>query len=172
MCLRSTYYEGKTYAEAFGGNDLGIFGKKHLEVDKEGRTKASFNQSSNNLRLLRLADIYLMLAEAELMNNNGASTPAAVEAVNRVRRRVDMPEFTTLTMQDIMDERVKELTLEWSRYYDLLRWGMVRERIVDTPGIKSNAATVLDAYQPGREYLNLPAGDLGIYPNLQPNPGY
>jgi len=171
--LKSTYFEGKNYVDAFGGSGLGVFGKKYLEVDKYAR--ASFNSSNNNLRLLRLADIYLMLAEAELKNNGGNSTTAAVNAINVVRRRADMPEFdASLSMQDIMDERVKELTLEWSRYFDLLRWGIVKERIVDIPGIKSNAITtdLNEIYNKDREYMAIPQGELDLFPNLQPNPGY
>lgn len=77
----------------------------------------------------------------------------------------------TMTMQDIRDERVKELSLEHTRYFDLLRWNIVKERILDTPDIKSESGGV-GSYQPGREYLNIPQRDLDLLPNLKPNPGY
>ena len=106
------------------------------------------------------------------MDNGGNATQAAVDAVNEVRARVDMPPFgLEMTMDDIRDERVKELTLERTRYFDLLRWDMVKERIVDTPGIKSESGGT-GAYRPGREYLDLPQNDLNLNSNFRHNPGY
>ena len=100
-----------------------------------------------------------------------AATQEAIDAVNLVRARADMPPFATMTWQDVMDERVKELSLEHYRYFDLLRWGLVKERIVDVPDIKSESGGV-GAYQPGREYLDIPQRDLDLNPNLEHNPGY
>ena len=64
-----------------------------------------------------------MFAEAEFML--AGSTPAALDAINQVRARADMAPFTSITMQDIEDERIKELSLERTRYFDLLRWDRV-----------------------------------------------
>lgn len=166
--LEATIYEGKSYQEVYDATENRVFGKKYLGLD-EGVTTANFQASPNNLRLIRYADVLLMFAEAEFML--GGSTAAAVDAINEVRSRVDMPAFTNITMQDIEDERVKELTLERTRYFDLLRWGKVKEKIVDTPGIKSESGGV-GAYQPGREYMDLPKNELDNNPNFQHNPGY
>lgn len=166
--LSATLYEGKTYQEAYEETENRIFGKKYLGID-EGLTTANFQSSPNNLRLIRYADVLLMFAEAEFMLNG--STQAALDAINEVRARVDMPAFATITMQDIEDERVKELTFERTRYFDLLRWGKVKERIVDTPDIKNESGGV-GAYQEGREYLDLPQNELDNNPNFQHNPGY
>ncbi|TRX52226.1 RagB/SusD family nutrient uptake outer membrane protein [Fulvivirga sp. M361] len=169
--LGATIYQGKTYQEAYEPSENRIFGKKYLGID-EGAERANFYESGNNLRIIRYADVLLMFAEAELMNNSGVANQAAVDAVNQVRTRVDMPLRTTaMTMDSIRDERVKELTLERTRYFDLLRWGLVKERIVDTPGIKSESGGV-GAYQPGREYLDIPQNELNINSNFNNNPGY
>jgi len=163
------YYEGKTYKEAFPtGND--IFGRKYLEV--ELFNLSNFNQSSNNLRLMRYADVLLMYAEAKFMSNGGSADQAVVDAVNEVRQRVNMPDADlTITMKEIEEERIKELTFERTRYFDLLRWGKVKERIVDNPQFKSNSAGT-EAYKPGREYLSIPQNELDLAPNFMPNPGY
>lgn len=166
--LAATIYEGKTYQEAYNASENRIFGKKYLGLD-EGVSTANFQASPNNLRLIRYADVLLMFAEAEFML--GGSTQAAVDAINEVRARVDMPAFNSITMQDIEDERVKELTLERTRYFDLLRWGKVKEKIVDTPGIKNESGGV-GAYQPGREYIDIPQNELDNNPNFKHNPGY
>ncbi|GAB3649798.1 RagB/SusD family nutrient uptake outer membrane protein [Echinicola sediminis] len=169
--LAATIYEGKRYEEVYGPEENRIWGKKYLGLD-EGVTTANFQQSPNNLRLIRYADVLLMFAEAELMANGGTATQAAVDAINKVRARADMPLFgMELSMQDIRDERVKELSLERTRYFDLLRWGMVKEKIVDTPGIKSESGGT-GAYRPGREYLDLPQNEFNNNSNLKHNPGY
>ncbi|RED93016.1 RagB/SusD family nutrient uptake outer membrane protein [Marinoscillum furvescens] len=169
--LRSVTYEGKTYQDVFPG-ESNVWGNKHLDIQHGGYESSQANgwhQSGNNLRLLRYADVLLMYAEAEFMLNG--SSAAALNAINEVRARVDMPAFTTITLQDIEDERVKELSLERTRYFDLLRWGKVKERIVDNPQFKSESAGT-GAYKPGREYIDIPQSEIDANPNIDHNPGY
>ncbi|GGZ24678.1 membrane protein [Echinicola pacifica] len=169
--LQSSIYSGKKYNEVYGPDENRVFGKKYLGLD-EGVTTSNFQESPNNLRLIRYADVLLMYAEAELMANGGTATQAAVNAVNLVRARADMPAFgLNMSLQDVIDERVKELSLERVRYFDLLRWGLVKEKIVDTPGIKSESGGT-GAYRPGREYLDLPQNEFNNNSNLKHNPGY
>jgi len=170
--LSSKTYGNQTYQEARPG-DVNVYGNKYIFADSEdGNTSALFHRGDMNWRVIRYADILLYFAEAVMQGGSSAATQEVVDAVNLVRARADMPLFdTSMTWQDVMDERVKELSLEHYRYYDLLRWGMVKERIVDQPDIKSNSAGV-GAYQPGREYLDIPQRDLDLNPNLVRNPGY
>lgn len=170
--LRSRTYQNKTYADAYPNGGTAIYANKYLDWEFNGHTRSQdggWHGSGNNLRMLRYADILLMFAEAEFML--AGSTPAAVDAINEVRARVDMPPFTTITMQDIEDERIKELSLERSRYFDLLRWGRVRERIVENPELKSESAGTA-AYKPGREYIAIPQNEIANNPNFVQNPGY
>ncbi|RJE72519.1 RagB/SusD family nutrient uptake outer membrane protein [Reichenbachiella sp. MSK19-1] len=168
--LQSATYEGTSFQDAYGATDQRIFASKHLDFE-QGYSAASigWHFSGNNLRLIRYADILLMYAEAEFELNG--STQVALDAINEVRARVDMPAFTTLTMQDIRDERVKELSLERSRYYDLLRWGLVKSRIADNSSIKSESGGT-GAYQPGREYMAIPSIELDNSDVFTQNPGY
>jgi hypothetical protein len=110
-----------------------------------------------------------MFAEAEFMLSG--SSAAALAAINKVRARADMPDFDSITMQDIMDERVKELSLERTRYYDLLRWGLVDERIVNNPEIKSESGGT-GAYRPGREYVAIPKDEMDNSDVFVQNPGW
>ena len=165
-------YQNKSYEEAFPNGNTFAFANKYLDWEfneHSGAQDGGWHGSGNNLRMLRYADILLMFAEAEFMLNG--STPAAVDAVNEVRARVEMPLFTEITMQDIEDERVKELSLERSRYFDLLRWDQVEERIVKNPELKSESAGT-GAYKPGREYIAIPQNELDTNPNFVQNPGY
>jgi hypothetical protein len=89
-----------------------------------------FNRSINNERVIRYADVLLMLAEARLLGNNDIAGAATL--INRVRRRADptaavLPDVpATLSATDmfkrLMHERRVELALEGHRYNDLVRW--------------------------------------------------
>lgn len=170
--LASRTYQNKTYAEAFPNGNAFAFANKYLDWEFNGHTGSQdggWHGSGNNLRMLRYSDILLMFAEAEFMLNG--SSADALDAINQVRARVDMPAFTTITMQDIEDERVKELTFERTRYFDLLRWDRVVSRIVNNPELKSESAGT-GAYKPGREYIAIPQNEIDGNPNFKQNPGY
>ncbi len=85
-----------------------------------------------NMPMMRLADVYLMYAEAQ--NENG-NTAVALEYVNKVRRRaygepIDSPSIVAdiavgggaPLLAAIQDERYIELFGEGHRWFDLLRW--------------------------------------------------
>lgn len=88
-------------------------------------------QSSNNPRILRLADVKLLAAEAYLQTGNAGK---ATQQVNDIRKRArfstssgnESPvpaDYATVTMQQIMDERYLELAGEENiRWSDLRRW--------------------------------------------------
>ncbi|EIJ40748.1 RagB/SusD family protein [Galbibacter orientalis DSM 19592] len=169
--LKSTTYGNRTYQEAYPGEDL-VWANKWLDIEYgeySGSQDQGWHQSGNNLRLLRYADILLMFAEAEFKLNG--STTAALNAINKVRARVDMPAFTSITMDDIEDERIKELSLERTRYFDLLRWNKVEERIVNNPQFKSESGGT-SSYKPGKEYIDIPQNEIDSNPNFEHNPGY
>ncbi|HYW96395.1 MAG TPA: RagB/SusD family nutrient uptake outer membrane protein [Bacteroidales bacterium] len=87
--------------------------------------------SANNTRILRLADVKLLAAEAYLETN---SPDKALTQVNDIRDRARFSttdgteaaaplDLTAVTMQDIMDERLRELAGEEGiRWFDLKRW--------------------------------------------------
>lgn len=68
--------------------------------------------------ILRLADVYLIYAEAVVGTNNGE----ALKYVNMVRHRAGAPELTgTITLKDIWKERRLELAGEGDYWYDFVR---------------------------------------------------
>lgn len=77
-----------------------------------------WERSPMNIHVLRLADIYLMYAEAQLAKGN---TGLADEYVNKVRRRAGVPDRNGVTVEQVIGERRLELAFESERYYDLLR---------------------------------------------------
>jgi starch-binding outer membrane protein, SusD/RagB family len=85
-----------------------------------GRTDYGTNK---NFICIRYAEILLMHAEA-LTQGATSSTMTALAAVNLVRARAAIPALTSVTLQNVMDEKYAELAMEWgTRYYDMLRYG-------------------------------------------------
>ena len=97
-----------------------------------------------NTIYIRVAQIYLDYAEAmnEAYGPNGTGdglSMTAVEAINVIRNRVDMPdvlsEFTASKeafREHIRNERAVELMFENHRWHDLRRW-MIAEEVLNQP---------------------------------------
>ncbi|MDR0939511.1 MAG: RagB/SusD family nutrient uptake outer membrane protein [Mediterranea sp.] len=71
--------------------------------------------------ILRLSDVYLVLAEAILGNGASTSDATALRAFNAVRSRAGVDEKTTITFDDIFKERRLELACEGDFWYDFVR---------------------------------------------------
>jgi len=79
--------------------------------------------TSLSTHLLRLADVYLIYAEATLGNQASTSDGEALRLFNLVRRRAipDGQDETSLTFMKIFDERRRELACEGDNWYDYVR---------------------------------------------------
>ncbi len=77
-----------------------------------------------DLPLLRLADVYLMYAESNIVGNAGDAS-LALQYVNYVRGRAGVSDWTSrdMTADNILDERCRELYWELTRRSDLIRHG-------------------------------------------------
>lgn len=73
--------------------------------------------------VLRLADVYLILAEAQALIDGGTTTNAdALDAFNKVHNRsCTWKEETSITWEKIWKERRLELACEGDRWYDFVR---------------------------------------------------
>ena len=73
--------------------------------------------------LLRLSDVYLIYAEAVIVNNGSTSDAKALDAFNAVRGRSVKSETpkTVITWEDVWKERRLELACEGDRWYDYVR---------------------------------------------------
>jgi hypothetical protein len=163
-------------------NDIGVF------TDGYAMTKFRNRQLDNNLPpnphpdfvntdypMFRLADAYLMYAEAVLRGGAGGSLTQALTYVNLVRQRaygdtsgnITQPE---LTLSFILDERARELYWEGHRRTDLIRYGLFTGGTYLWPwkgNVKEGVATA--SY---RDLFPIPAADLAANPTLVQNPGY
>tara|TARA_R110000868_G_scaffold79514_3_gene226256 strand:- start:11943 stop:13454 length:1512 start_codon:yes stop_codon:yes gene_type:complete len=168
------HFNGALFATKFATNlaDDPQYVKSAKYVNPNGGGPVpAFNTFGVNKKIIRFADVLLMFAEAE--NEANGPTTAAYEAVKRVRDRVNMPEFTAGMDKDafrekVRNERVLELTLEDIRQLDLLRWGLLPDRIVDNPDFRNGNLS----YKPGREYFPIPQLEVDTNPNINQNKGY
>ena len=79
------------------------------------------NGNLNAFFIMRMAEVYLIAAEADILLNGGSS---AMSYINKVRSRAGANELSgTATMRDVIDERGRELCGEYSRFFDLKRVG-------------------------------------------------
>jgi len=115
--------------------------------------------TSTNFPVIRYSDVLLMKAEAENEVNNGP-TPAAYDAVNKVRRRAfnkaldksdvlcDVPAGLDKAgfLAFIQDERARELCFEGIRKHDLIRWGIYVKTMNDLGTSITNTAPTAYKY--------------------------
>ena len=113
--------------------------KQNNATDGVGTSELDYDV---NEKVIRYADVLLLAAEAHMLK----STPEENKThdyINRVRDRVDLADIDAgLTGQDLFDALVKErrleLAMEGHRYFDLIRWGMAEDVLVDQPEAPSN----------------------------------
>lgn len=161
-------------------NDLGTFTDGYAFIKykniKASNGAAGSDTSGNfvdsDIQLYRLADIYLMYAEATLRGGNG-SMATALQYINNLRTRAyegPSGNVTSIDLNFILDERARELSWELTRRTDLIRFGKFTGSSYLWPwkgGVKDGVAVA--------DYRNLypiPAKDIVANPNLIQNTGY
>lgn len=158
-------------------NDLGNFNDgyafiKYKNIKSDGTPGIDTNWVETDLPVYRLADVYLMYAEAVLRGGNGSMSDA-VGYVNKIRERAfgnTSGNVNFIDLNFILDERSREMSWEMTRRSDLIRFGKFTSSTYLWPW-KGNAK---DGIAVG-EYRNLfpiPNNDLVVNKNLVQNPGY
>ncbi|MFD1768715.1 RagB/SusD family nutrient uptake outer membrane protein [Sphingobacterium suaedae] len=118
-------------------------------------------QRNNDWVVFRYADVLLMQAEAILRGATGAATDA-LALVNGIRKERGVANLTALTLDNLLDERARELYWEGWRRQDLIRYGKFLE------AWQEKAADP----DPKTLVYPIPSQQLAVNPNLTQNPGY
>lgn len=140
------------------GNDNGWTVRKH----------GTASEDNNNIVLIRLAEMYLIRAEARAQLGRLTGANGAIADLNVLRSRAKASQFTTGSQADVLAaverERQYELAFEGHRWYDLVRTG--------------RAQAVMSAFTPNwdqrYELWPIPQTEIQRNPALQgrQNPGY
>ncbi|MCB2407660.1 RagB/SusD family nutrient uptake outer membrane protein [Hymenobacter lucidus] len=144
------------------------------KFDDPTRPTIQEEQSARDAYVIRLADVYLMAAEA---NFKLGKTDDAVKQINAVRERAALPgkvadmriSASDVTLDFILDERARELAGEQLRWFDLKRTNKLIDRV------KANNPEAGASIQPYHAVRPIPQRQLDAITNksefLQ-NPNY
>jgi hypothetical protein len=83
--------------------------------------KGGFMAAYINTYMLRLAEVYLIYAEAIMGNTASTSDAEALKYFNAVRKRAGLTDMTSITFDDIFQEKRVETAFEGVAWYDILR---------------------------------------------------
>lgn len=106
-----------------GYTATGVSMKKHIignEKDNNSPTMDIWSSPEHNA-MLRLADVYLLYAEAILGNNATTADGTALQYFNAVRARAGVDPVSVLNPATILNERRIELAFEGQYWIDLVR---------------------------------------------------
>ena len=165
------YLDGVTPLADANGNQLVLIpltsitaaedheGFKVMKYSPVGANFSGFN-ADNDLILMRYADILLMKAEALFKTNN---PDEARTLVNEIRMRSNATPLSTLTLEDIEEERAREFIWEGYRRRDMIRFGSY---FSSTWEFKETTTPEWRGVYP------IPAIQIANNPNLVQNEGY
>ncbi|GAB3705880.1 RagB/SusD family nutrient uptake outer membrane protein [Spirosoma flavus] len=130
------------------------------------RKYGTASEDNNNIVLMRLAEMYLIRAEARAQQNKLAGTNGAIADLNALRARAKAPGVSVTAQADVIlaveRERIYELSFEGHRWYDLVRTG--------------RAQAVMSAFSPNWnnrfELWPIPQQEIQQNSALTQNPGY
>ncbi len=115
-------------AGAIFASPTGAWARKHVvgslaDHEAEGGGLMYFMKTNLSTHLLRLADVYLVYAEAILGNSTSTTDAEALKAYNAVRKRAIAThvDVTSVSFDDIFEERRRELAYEGDNWYDYVR---------------------------------------------------
>ena len=96
---------------------------KFTNMASTGNIYAGATFVDTDFPLFRSADAYLMLAECQLRGASNVTEAEAKAAWNAVRTRAGLGNVTNYTLDELIDERGRELYWEGHRRSDLIRFG-------------------------------------------------
>ncbi|RPD49311.1 RagB/SusD family nutrient uptake outer membrane protein [Hymenobacter sediminis] len=158
------YPDGRKQPNSLPGSPNG-YGVKKWFV---GKTNTNIWDSELNIPIIRLAEVYLILAEAV------GTTTEGYEAINKVRRRAFGLPINTASAKDLSGlsadafkqavwrERKYELAFEMDRWFDMKRTG----ELLTSPQLKAKGI------KPFNVVLPIPQSELDVNTGLTQNPGY
>jgi hypothetical protein len=170
-----TMVYGSTFASKNYAADVRNRVWYHKYLDDYFLKNEPFN-SPINFRVIRFADVLLMYAEA--LNALGRTADAYAH-VDRVRQRAGLAKLSVVRpgmnqaqfLQQLMHERITELTGESVRWNDLARWGYFDDatKLIE---LKARDPEFNNFVIGRNKYMPIPQSEIDINPNLIQNPNW
>ena len=130
---------------------------------KDGGTSTTSKEANT---ILRLAEQYLIRAEARAKENNLVGANSAVSDLNIIRNRSGLSNSSAVTQEQVLiaieTERRHELFTEGHRWFDLKRTGKV----------DAVMSPLKPDWAPSDKLYPIPLQETLINPNMKQNPGY
>jgi hypothetical protein len=124
----------------------------------------NFRNRDDDAPVIRITEMFLIRAEGNFRANTSVGA-APLADINRLRQRASLPALGSLTLDQILNERRKELAFEGFRRMDLMRNGQNLRRV----GMPDAGLSV-----PGANFTIFPIPQVvrDLSPFLDQNPGY
>lgn len=150
--------------------------EKFTNLKRDGTAGSNVQFVDTDFPMFRLADVYLMYAEAVLRGGAGGDPGVALDYVNEIRERAygdDTGNITSgqLTLDFILDERARELYWEGHRRTDLVRFNKFAGSTGYVWPWKGNSKDGL-AVAAKFNIFPIPNSDIIANPNLTQNDDY
>ena len=144
---------------------------KNICYKYEDLTGSSSDDSYYNITVLRLSELYLIRAEARCLTDDLTGAADDIKALESRALDVSNINLSYIDAGDLMniikDQRVKELSFEGHRFFDLARWG---DDIVRDPS--TNASTKRLDYPDYRFALPISTVEMDANKAIIQNDGY
>ena len=148
--------------------------KSDLVIDFSGFQCFQFT----DLKVMRYAEVLLMAAEAQLQAGNSSK---ALDYVNQIRQRAKENLLSSVSLDDIKNEKRFELCNEAVRYQDLIRWRdadkAMKEQgkeipVFSTTGVEWQYKNQNYGFKERNWLLPIPLKEIELNPNMQKNAGW
>jgi hypothetical protein len=121
--INELIYDTIRFESSIADNDNGIYVNKYRKIETR----------SDNIYVMRAAELYLIRAEA-MARNNGSITSIQAD-INMVRNRAGLDDTEASTYEELLleieSERHKEFAFEGERWFDLVRTGRAIDLIAN-----------------------------------------
>lgn len=162
-------YYMKSFQEVFSGANISDAKLIWLLKYQNWQTMTAEDPTARsfiNDRAFRFADVLLLLGEIE---NELGNQSQAINYINQIRERANLNPYSSTTdkmavKDEIIHQRYVELFKEGERFYDLRRWGILKDAILKADPIRAKNL------QEKHEYLPIPAKELQTNTLCEQNP--
>lgn len=139
--------------------------RKHIEWGEPR------NNHGLNSVVFRMAEAYLIYAEAQ--NELAGPSDDAYTAINAIRNRANLSSLNNLDQDSFREavrkERMHELSFEFTRRWDLMRWGTLVDAVKSVASVNPSGAANI---RPHHVLCPVPSSEITLNPALTQNEGY